>query len=102
MKEIKSPIIFDEGSKEYILTALNMEVDPNSNLIIDSSTKKPVLTSQGETCTLSEFAGVHNKQLIKNDLTYLLPLADELKRDGFFDKDPNDKDDKDDLPTEEK
>lgn len=81
MKKI-SRVSFDSTSKEYILNALGKSID-GDGFIIESKSKKRVLTPDGEPLHSEDFGGVrHGSEIFfKNDLPSVLDAMKQVSAD---------------------
>lgn len=72
-----SKIIFNDGSISFILRAFNKEVNEDG-IIVDCSTKEPILTPEGEQLTLENFGGIKkgSEIFLKNDLFTAINLIE--------------------------
>ena len=80
----KNIITFDTELQTEILSWFGKTID-SEEFIIDTKSKRRVLTSDGEEITLNEFAGIGmdtngREQYFKNDLPSLLKLLTEVAK----------------------
>ena len=74
-------VTFSQSSREEILKAFNMEVDPATACLIEKENpKKFVLSPSGEPVESRYFAGLKKGSLevIKSDINSLIKLSDTL------------------------
>lgn len=62
---LKPRITFTKSASMFILNAIGMTLNED-NIIVYKSTEKPVLTKEGETVYIYEFAGFYKKHIIKD------------------------------------
>lgn len=75
-------ILFDEGSARFVLESINMSVD-KEGYIVETSTQKRVLATNGEEIVLGDLAGIipgSKLFLWKNDANSLLRLYDHMHK----------------------
>ena len=71
-------IVFDDSTRDFVLSVLNKSVD-NDGYIIETNTKKRVLTPCGDEVQLKDFAGFTpgSEIVLTNDLPSLLQYANK-------------------------
>lgn len=79
-----SYISFDSSSKEFILRTLNKSVDADG-FIVDSKTKKRVLTPDGEPLHIDDFGGVRKGSEIffKKDIPSVLSAVEQASGSAY-------------------
>lgn len=70
-------IIFTDKALPYLLEAFGKEINPDG-IIIESSTKEPVLTPESEEIHYSNFGGIKkgSEIYIKDDLNSIMSLVE--------------------------
>jgi hypothetical protein len=78
MKENKKRIIFTRSSLPLILKAFGKEIT-DKGIIVDSLTKEPIHTPEGEELTEDSFGGITKGSVIflKNDLLTAIKLTEK-------------------------
>lgn len=73
-------ITFAPAAKLYVLGLLGKAVD-NEGFIIEKSSRKRVITPDGDEVPLENFGGVHKGSMVfvKSDLVSIIQMADRLK-----------------------
>lgn len=77
---LNNSITFAPAAKQYVLGILGKAVD-SEGYIIEKTSKKRVLTPNGDEVPLESFAGVHKGSMVfvKSDLVSIIQMADRLK-----------------------